>query len=522
MKQTLLFGRMIGLIAILALLVGVFAVSAQDERILVVGHAESTDSLDPARGFTGTTGIVNKAAYETLVTFPDEDASSIEPLLATEWEISEDGLTYTFTLREDVVFHDGSPMTASDVVFSMQRLQNVSGNPSFLADNIASVEAIDDLTVAITLASVNPSFLAELPNYAFSVSSAELIMANGGTDAEDAAETDAAEDFLNSISAGTGPYILDGWDPLVRTELIRNENYWGEGGTIQNVTFRPIPETSTRVAALQAGDVDIIVNVPAFRQEEINATENLEIRAVPSTFFQYVALDGTKNEVLADVRVRQAIQYATNVPEIVEFLFYGPAQQIAFPLAFGTFGLDESIEPYPYDLERARELLAEAGYPDGITFALDAPTGRYAQDREVAEALVGQWAQAGINVELNINAWADQLAKYRDGDALVESHFMGWGTSTFDADDVLFGAFANVPNKNNYVNEEVTELVLQARNTFDDAERAELYAQVQQIIYQEVPWISLFQQFDIYGVRADLNWQPRQDQKIEVRTISLG
>ncbi len=136
--------------------------------------------------------------------------------------------------------------------------------------------------------------------------------------------------------------------------------------------------------------------------------------------------------------------------------------------------------------------------------------------------LVGQWAEAGIDVKLNINEWSVQLTKYRDGDALAEAHFMGWGTSTFDADDVLLGGFARQPNKNNYVNEELNDLINTASSSMDADLRKDLYAQAQAIIYDEVPWLALFQQVDLYGVRADLNWQPRPDQKIEARTISLG
>ena len=152
-----------------------------EEKVLVIGHAESTDSLDPARGYTQTTGFVNHVTYETLVTFPDEDASEIIPQLATEWSVSEDGLTYTFKLLEDVVFSSGNPLTADDVVFSFNRLKNIKGNPAFLADSIASVEAVDTYTVAITLHQVDPSFLANLPNNnAFNVADSKLIKENGG------------------------------------------------------------------------------------------------------------------------------------------------------------------------------------------------------------------------------------------------------------------------------------------------------------------------------------------------------
>jgi len=298
-------------------------------------------------------------------------------------------------------------------------------------------------------------------------------------------------------------------------------DYWRGEPTIQTAIFRPIPETSTRVAALQSGEVDLITNVPAFRQEEVESDE-IDIRVTPSTYIQYVALDGTKNEALADVRVRQALQYATDVEGIVDFLFNGSAERLAVPLANGTFGKDDSFEPYPYDPDRARELLAEAGYPDGFTLVIDAPTGRYAQDEEVAEALAGQWEQVGIDVQLNVNAWPDQLSKYRDGDALAEAHFMGWGTSTFDADDIMYGGFARQPTKNNYSNEQLTDLVTQARTTMDPAEREQLYSEALEIVYNELPWLILFQQNDIYGVNTSLEWSPRPDQKIQVHTMSFG
>ena len=185
---------------------------------------------------------------------------------------------------------------------------------------------------------------------------------------------------------------------------------------------------------------------------------------------------------------------------------------MSIPLALGTFGYDESIEPYPYDLEKAQALLVEAGYPDGISFAIDAPVGRYAQDKEVVEALVGQWAKAGIDVDLNLNEWSVQLTKYR-ADELEDSHFMGWGTSTFDADDILFNAFARQPNKNNYTNEPLIDLLTQAHTSMDQAEREELYSQALHIIYDEVPWLFLFQQNDIFGVRSTSDWQPRPEQR---------
>jgi peptide/nickel transport system substrate-binding protein len=479
-------------------------VSAQDSSIVI---AQGTDaaSLDPQRQNDAFTTSILSNIFDTLI-YRDADLNLV-PGLATEWMLLDD-TTWEVSLREGVTFHNGEAFDAEDVKFTLERPLNPDlGSP--LASRFAVIEGvdvIDPLTVRIRTTTPYPLLPARLSEW--------FVMPKDYSEATDL-------DALAEQPVGTGAYTFVEWVRDDHLTLNANPNHWRGAPSIDNVIFRPIPELSTRVAALQSGEVDIAVNIPAFQAAELDADPNLDIRDIPSTFFQYVALDGTKNPVLADVRVRQAIQYATNVPEIVEFLFDGNAVQIAVPLAFGTFGLDETIEPYPYDPDRARELLAEAGYPDGITFAMDAPTGRYAQDREVAEALVGQWAQVGINVELNINAWADQLAKYRDGDALVESHFMGWGTSTFDADDVLWGGFANRPNKNNYENDRVTALVNEARTVFDPERRAELYHEAQQIIYEEVPWLFLFQQVDLYGVSSELDWQPRPDQKIEVRTVAL-
>ena len=476
---------------------------AQSGR-LVVAQGTDAASLDPQRQNDAFSTSILSNVFDTLIY--REANLDLVPGLATAWELVDD-TTWRITLRAGVTFHDGSPLTAEDVKFTLERPLNPA-LASPLAGRfgvIAGVDVIDALTVHVRTTAPYPLLPARLSEW--------FVLSKAYVEAND-------EATVASVPMGTGAYRFVAWVKDDRLVLAANEAYWRGAPAIRDVVFRPIPELSTRVAALQSGDVDLVTNVPAFRQSEVARNARLDVRTVPSTFFQYVALDGTKNPVLADRRVRQAIQFATNVPEIVEFLFEGAAAQLAVPLALGTFGLDPTIERYPYDPERARALLAEAGYPNGIRFAMDAPVGRYAQDKETAEALVGQWAQVGIQVDLNINEWSVQLTKYRAGTELTDSHFMGWGTSTFDADDVFFGGFANVPTKNNYENPEVTELVRQARTTMDPNRRLELYAQVQRILYDDATWITLFQQVDIYGIRADLAWEPRPDQKIEVFTIS--
>ena len=201
-------------------------VAAQEEKVLVVGLSEDFNGLDVNRAYEPGGSLIHKSVYDTLVTWPADSVSEIVPNLATEWTKSADDLVYTFTLRDDVVFSNGDPLTAADVVFSFNRMKNLQDNPAFLADTIASVEAPDDLTVVLTLNQPDPAILAKLVFDAFSIVNAEQVRAAGGTDAADAAETDTAELWFNDNSAGTGPYMLESYEPGVRTILVRNPNYW--------------------------------------------------------------------------------------------------------------------------------------------------------------------------------------------------------------------------------------------------------------------------------------------------------
>ena len=195
---------------------------------LVIAIAEDTASYDPQRSFETLPTIVHKATYQNLVSFPEDSVEQVIPDAAASWEISEDGTVYTFTLADGITFSDGSPLTAADVVFSFNRLANLKGNPSFLADGIVSVEAPDDQTVVLTLAQPDPAILAKLVFDGFGIVNMDVVMEQGGTDAEDAATADTAEEWLNQNSAGSGPYVLESWEPGVETVLVRNENYWGE------------------------------------------------------------------------------------------------------------------------------------------------------------------------------------------------------------------------------------------------------------------------------------------------------
>jgi len=411
---------------------------AQEERVLVIGHAEITESYDVAHAFNPTSGIVHRAAYDTLVSFPDTDASSIEPSLASSWTVSDDGLVYTFTLRDDVTFSNGDPLTADDVVFSFTRLSNVLSNPSFLADPIASIEAVDDLTVAITLTATRPSFLAEMVNSAFSIMNDSEVIAAGGTMAEDAAETDAARDFFDQNSAGTGPYILESWTPQEETVLVRNENYWGEDVPyFDRIIIVNISESATQKVALESGEIDIATDLAPDQVSTMQDNSDLAIYTTLDrwTHFLLMNRDPEIGGPVADPLVARAIRLALDYEGYTQ-LWEGSIT----PGSNMWVGIQGALSPAQImvrDLDTARALLEEAGYPDGFEIELSYPdlTWNGVNLSTNAQKIQADLAEIGIVVSLRPGEVQVSLEEYRTGQQGFAYWF--WGPDILDPVDFL-------------------------------------------------------------------------------------
>lgn len=508
----------LGLVLALALPVLGGVSSAQGEKVLVIGHAESTDSLDPARGYTQTTGFVLKAVYQTLVTFPDEDASAIIPQLATEWTVSDDGLTYTFTLRDDVVFSSGNPFTAADVVFSLMRLKHVKGNPSFLAANIESVTALDDYTVAVKLSQVDPAFLANLANSnGFSIVDSALVRANGGTDAQDAAETDKAEAFLNSTSAGSGPYMLERWEPQVETVLVRNPNYTGAAPYFDRVIVTNIPEPATQKIALEGGDIDLALDLTSDQILALQNNPNVTIYSGPGNIHHFLLMnrDPEIGGPVSDPKVALAIRYALDYAGY-QALWGGvqPASDLAVGLA-GALGPEDAIQR---DLEMARQLLAEAGYPNGFEITLDYPdfTFQGVNMNTNAQKIQADLAEVGIKVSLRPAEVQVALQGYRSGTQGFAYWF--WGPDFLDpADYLAFLPGGKVATERARWTPERADpamlaLIDQVKVETDQATRLALYEQLQRMAQQDSPFAPFNQPALQTAFLADIQgyvWHPQ-------------
>lgn len=517
MNISLYWRRVLPLMAIVALLLSGLVAVAQDEAVLVIGHAEATDSLDPARGYNQTTGIVSKATYDTLVTFPDGDASSIEPWLASAWEVSADGLTYTFTLREGIKFASGNTMTADDVVFSVNRMKNVKGNPSFLADNIAGAEASDAQTVVITLSNPDPAFLSTLTGSWFSVTDSAVIKENGGTDAEGADASDTAEAFLNGTSAGTGPYVLEGWEPLVQTVLVRNPNYWGEAPYFDRIIIQNMAEAATQKTALEAGDIDIALDLSADQITSMEGNADLTIYKTAGNIVHFLIMnrDPEIGGPVADPRVATAIRYALDY-DGYKSLWGGIQPGTNLTVGFlGAFGEDKALKR---DLDKAKALLAEAGYPDGFEITLEYPDFSFqgVDMNTNAQKIQADLAEIGITVTLDKGDLQTKLEGYRGGlDALG---YWFWGPDFLDSKDFLAflpgGKVASERAKWMLENEpqEIQDLIAQATVESDTAKRLDIFTQLQEYAQQNGAFAPFIQPNIQFVMRADVQgfvWHPQ-------------
>ena len=503
------FTYLLALLALIALLLGAFTGLAQDEKVLVIGHTETTDSYDPANGFTGTTHMVNHVAYDQLVTFPDDSASEILPKLADSWEISDDGMTYTFSLNQDAVFANGDDVTAEDVVFSFNRLKYRDGNPSFLADPIDSLEAIDDDTVAITLVEPRPSFLSEITSAVFSVANADVVRANGGTDAMDAAETDEAGAYLDSNSAGSGPYILTHWEPQDRTELVRNEGYYGEQPYFDRVIIINMPEAATKIVALEAGQIDIALDLNSDQVAEFEGNADIQVHRGLSNWTHFIIMntDESLSGPFANPKVQLAVRYALDY-DGYKTLWGGvtPGTNMWVGL-FSAFGEDRA---FSRDLDKARELLAEAGYPDGLDMPLEYPdtTIGGVPFSTNAQKIQADLAEAGINVILQPGEMQVALERYRSGDHT--NGYWLWGPDILDPVD--FTSFLPggkvATERNNWqledVPEEIQMLIGRAKTASDADERLEVYTALQEFIQEHGPFAPFNVPDQPSATRADI------------------
>ncbi len=477
-------------------------------------------SLDPGREYELTPPIVVGGAYERLFTIKPPDIKTLVPELATEVPttanggISSDGTVYTFKLKPGVKFASGNPLTSEDVKFSWLRMKNLKDNPSDLADIIKSIDTPDAQTVKVTLSEPNATFLARLvsPNYA--VLDSKVVQSKGGTSAENAKDNDKATDYLDQNSAGSGPYILKSWVRDQEIVMERNPNYWGTNKpAFDRIVIRNITDANAQRQLIEKGDADIATDLDPDTLKAI--ANNPDIKVVDGNTLDtfYFALNTNPDvagKELANPKVRQAIAYAVDYDGIISGLLNDDAVRPPSVIPLGLLGVDEAKQfGYKQDLDKAKSLLKEAGYPDGFNMKLVYGAGGnalgLAANEVIASKLQADLARVGIKVELVPQDPTQRLADYRAGK--LPSTISGWTPDYLDPDGwaVPFAVKTGSAAKRVFYDDPAAAQAAQdAAKTTDQAKRVELYTKVQQLMNQDVPFITLFQAVKPFAVRSNV------------------
>jgi peptide/nickel transport system substrate-binding protein len=505
---------------LLGLVMAAFLAIEAGAAEVAIGLKTEPSSIDPHFAILGANQQISEQIFDTLV-HRDE---TLRPKagLAISWRLVDE-TTWEFKLREGVVFHDGMQFTAEDAVFSIARAPAVPNSPASYApyvSHIAETVAVDASTLRIRTRSPYPTLPLDL---------SEIYIVS-----KHAAEHATSDDFNKGKAAiGTGAYRFVEWQPGQRIALARNENYWGPKPAIERPVFRVLPSDPARVAALLAGDVSLIESVPPADLAQLRKNPAVAVWSAPSTRLIYLHMDTARGETpfatdkagkpltknpLLDRRIRLALSKAVNRGAIVERILEGSASVAGQMVPQGLVGWNPKLVPEPYDLDGAKKLLAEAGYPDGFRLTLHGPNNRYVGDEKVALAIAQMWARAGI--ETRVETMPSNVFFTRATKQEFSIFLIGFGSATGDSAngmrnvlasyDAAGGTGAN--NRGRYSNAEFDRLLAAADRTLDPAARETLLQDAAAIAFTDVAIIPIEFQANDWATRKGFRYHPRMDE----------
>ncbi|MBS0447553.1 MAG: ABC transporter substrate-binding protein [Proteobacteria bacterium] len=524
--------RSLPLLGAVALAVGLAGTAAQAQTFHWSSQGD-VQTMDPDARNESLTNSINGQVYETLT--GRDKKLGIVPMLATEWQ-QLGPLQWRFKLRPDVKFHDGTPFTADDVVFSAQRASAQSSDIKAYAIAMGEPKKIDDLTVDFNLKAVDPIFL-EHANTIFIMSKA-WSEKNGVAKPQDfnAGEQSYAATHAN----GTGPWILVSRQPDVKTTYKRNPNWWGKfEGNVQEVVYSPIKNNATRTAALVSGEIDLMLDPPPADTPRLKETQGIKVIEGLENRIIFIGLDQGRDELLyssvkgknpfKDQRVRQALYQAVDEDLIKNKLMRGQAQPTGAttPSPLGTYNDPELEKRRPYDVAAAKKLLEAAGYPNGFEFTLDCPNDRYVNDEEICKTLASMWAKLDLKVRVNAMPRSIYFAKL--GNLDTSAYMLGWGGSITDAETILTPIYrtrgANGIGQFNYgqvADPELDKLCADSSHEADPKKREGLVKAAIKRQEEMVHTIPLHRQFIPWAVRSNVEVVHRADNWLEWAWIKVG
>lgn len=503
--------RNLALRGLLLLTVAAVPASALAKSELVIATDAPPKSMNPHSYSSDANLSYMSNFFDGLLQRKGSDGK-LQPCLATAWERT-DATTWKFTLREGVKYHNGNDFDADDVKFTFTRMKD----PKFsqllnIANSIASIETPDKYTVIFKTVKPVPWF-------------AETMHQNFIVDKESTEKREAGD--YNTNPMGTGAYKFVEWVKGSYVRMEANENYWEGAPKYKTVDIRPITEESTRFAALAGKQVDIVNGVPVTLYDKIKSMPHVELISQAARRAIYMGIGNAAGTPFADLRVRQAIAHAINEQEIIEKVMRGQATLAHQIPDVPTVGYDASIQRLPYDLEKSKKLLADAGYPDGFEITIAGPNDRYVNDEKICEAVAKYLAKVGLQVKLDVkpkSIFFDELTSKKHNFYLI-----GWFDGSFDfgrsAEKLLHtpddAKGMGVYNGAKYSDPEVDKLLIASSSILDRGEREKALQAINKKSVEDVAWIPLHYQQDIFAVvkGKGIKFTPRSDRWIVVKEI---
>ncbi len=515
----------------------VLAAGAADAKTFKWAFQGDVQSLDPhGLNETFTLGYLGNV-YEGLTHYDGE--LNLVPGLATGWE-NLDPLTWRFDLRQDVTFHNGNEFNADDVIFSWKRSLTPGSDMKGYGAKIAEINKIDDHTVELVTPQPNPILPREL--VFLYIMDKEWSEENDTTEATSPQAGDATATYAAQNAMGTGPFKVIERQADVKSVFERYDDYWGEIRTnVTDVEFTPISQDSTRVAALISGEIDLAYPVPVQDWGRLENAEGVTPLTGPEARTIFLGMDQWRDELLysnvkgknplKDAKVRRAMAHAINLDAINEKIMRGAATPSGLLIAPQINGwTDELNTPYEYQPERSKELLAEAGYPDGFELGMDCPNNRYVNDELICQGVVSMLARVGIKIDLNAQPKSKYFAKVSpQNDNDTSFYLLGWTPGTMDAHNPLFNLMHSFDAEENtgqfnygrYSNERVDEITALVEQETDREKRQELINEAFRIVQEETGYLPLHQQPLSWGVREGVDAVQRADNVLDFRNVVM-
>lgn len=497
--------KKIKMLSLVFLLVAVLFVGCSgnsvNQNTFIYGRGSDSVSLDPAQVTDGESLKVTRAIFDTLVTYREED-TEIVPHLAEKWQVSKDGKTWIFKLRKNVKFHDQTPFNAEAVVFNFQRWMDkkhpqhkggvfpyyaymFGGYQGDAGHVIKQVSALDEYTVKFELHYPLGPFLANLAMPPFAIASPTAI------------KKDPVG--FNRHPVGTGPFQFVEWKKNDSITLTKNENYWKKGlPKVDKVIFKSIPDNNARFTALKSGEVDLIDGVNPKDALESKKFPQLTLHQQPGMNIAYLAMNMDKKP-FDHPKVREALNHAVDKQEIIKSFYFGMGTSATHPIPDFMWGYNDQVKDTEYNLQKAKQLLKEAGFPNGFSTNLYYTTDPrpYMPDaKKVAEFIQAEFEKIGVQVKLVPNSWQEHLEKVKKGEH--EMALYGWNGDNGDPDNFLYVLLdkdnTRSPDAGNiafYRSDELHDLLIQAQRSSDKNERIRLYQKAQEVIKKDHPWVPL-------------------------------